>query len=57
MVLLTFSMSQIFDLGKIQTLKFFMEKKKSGLSAKIECSGILSCKILTEVNDEHGSKC
>ena len=38
-------MSQIFD---------FTEKKISGFSVKIGCSGILSCAILTEVNDEKG---
>lgn len=35
---------------------FFTKKKKSGLSAKIGCSGIFSSKIMTEVNDEQGSK-
>ena len=32
MVLLTFSMSQNFDLGKIQTLKFFLRRKKNPAS-------------------------
>ena len=51
MVLFTFCKSQIFDLGKFQPLKFFyVPRKKNG------CSGILSSKILTEGNDEQGSK-
>ena len=39
MVLLTFSMSQIFDLGKIQTLKFFLRRKK--YPASVSKSGVV----------------
>ena len=57
MVLLTFCMSQFFDLGKIQPLKFFLRrKKKSGFSAKISCSQTLFCKTLTGMKDDQGSK-
>ena len=39
MVLLTFCMSQFFDLGKIQPLKFFLRRKKN--PASVPKSGVL----------------
>ena len=39
MVLLTFCMSQFFDLGKIQPLKFFLRRKKN--PASVQKSGVL----------------
>ena len=39
MVLLTFCMSQFFDLGKIQPLKFFLRRKK--IPASVPKSGVL----------------